>query len=154
MNVRPANLRDAEQVARFNQAMALETENKELLWDTIYAGVQRMVASPELGFYLVSGAADADVISGCLGVTFEWSDWRNGLFWWIQSVYVDPTCRGQGVFSTMYDRVIQMAEAERDVIGVRLYAERENHRALSTYFKLGMLETDYRLLEALSLIHI
>jgi len=149
VNIRLATARDAEQIARFNQAMALETENKVLDWATISAGVERMVASPELGFYLVAEKPDETGISGCLGVTFEWSDWRNGLLWWIQSVYIAPDFRAQGVFSSMYQEVTELAQREPDVIGVRLYAEQGNQRALSTYFKLGMIETDYRLLEAM-----
>jgi GNAT superfamily N-acetyltransferase len=149
VKIRLATARDAEQIARFNQAMALETENKVLDWATISAGVERMVASPELGFYLVTEKSNETGISGCLGVTFEWSDWRNGLFWWIQSVYIAPDFRAQGVFSSMYQEVTRLAHLESDVIGVRLYAEQDNQRALSTYFKLGMIETDYRLLEAL-----
>jgi GNAT superfamily N-acetyltransferase len=149
VKIRLATARDAEQIARFNQAMALETENKVLDWATISAGVERMVASPELGFYLVTEKSNETGISGCLGVTFEWSDWRNGLFWWIQSVYIAPDFRAQGVFSSMYQEVTRLAHLEPDVIGVRLYAEQDNQRALSTYFKLGMIETDYRLLEAL-----
>ena len=83
------------------------------------------------------------------GVTFEWSDWRNGLFWWIQSVYVSPDSREQGVFTAMYHEVQKLARETPDVIGIRLYAERDNQRALRTYFGLGMHETDYKLLEYL-----
>ena len=105
MTVRTATIQDAELIARFNQAMAMETESKALDWGTISAGVERMVRNPELGFYLVFEPDTGGQITGCLGITFEWSDWRNGLFWWIQSVYVSPDSREQGVFTAMYHEV-------------------------------------------------
>lgn len=149
MTVRTATIQDAELIARFNQAMAMETESKALDWGTISAGVERMVLNPELGFYLVFEPDTGEQITGCLGITFEWSDWRNGLFWWIQSVYVSPDSREQGVFTAMYHEVQKLAREMPDVIGIRLYAERDNQRALRTYFGLGMHETDYKLLEYL-----
>jgi len=149
MTVRTATIQDAELIARFNQAMAMETESKALDWGTISAGVERMVVNPELGFYLVFEPDNGGQITGCLGITFEWSDWRNGLFWWIQSVYVSPDSREQGVFAAMYHEVQTLARETPNVIGIRLYAERDNQRALRTYFGLGMDETDYKLLEYL-----
>ena len=109
MTVRTATIQDAELIARFNQAMAMETESKALDWGTISAGVERMVLNPELGFYLVFEPDTGGQITGCLGITFEWSDWRNGLFWWIQSVYVSPDSREQGVFTAMYHEVQKLA---------------------------------------------
>ncbi|NQV64980.1 MAG: GNAT family N-acetyltransferase, partial [SAR86 cluster bacterium] len=79
---RRATPADVAAIAAFNQAMAQETENKTLATGTILAGVERMISDPSLGFYLVAEADGGPV--GCLGITFEWSDWRNGLFWWIQ----------------------------------------------------------------------
>ncbi|MDA0979409.1 MAG: GNAT family N-acetyltransferase, partial [Proteobacteria bacterium] len=84
---------------------------------------------------------------GCLGVTYEWSDWRNGLFWWVQSVYVEPSVRGQGIFSAMYEQVKQLASEDARVCGIRLYVEKDNQRATRTYEKLGMTETEYRIME-------
>ena len=125
--------------------MALETEQKTLSWETVSRGVAAMLSNDSLGFYLV--AIVDEQVTGCLAVTYEWSDWRNGQFWWIQSVYVDEQYRGQGVFSAMYQRVKEMALGQDGVCGIRLYVEVDNHRAQRTYFRLGMQETHYRLLE-------
>ena len=150
IKIRKAELQDAIVIAEFNQAMALETENKQLEKDTIQAGVARMITDTDLGFYLVAlfndGSGD-DEIAGCLAITTEWSDWRNGLFWWIQSVYVAEPFRRKGIFSRMYQHVHDLAEKENDVCGIRLYVEKENESAIRTYLRLGMIETDYRILE-------
>ena len=137
----------AEIIARFNQEMALETENKVLDRDIIYPGVMTMLQDAALGFYLV--AIKDNTVVGCLGVTYEWSDWRNGLFWWIQSVYVPPEHRAEGIFSSMYETVKSEAEADSRSCGIRLYVEKENDTAYDTYIGLGMQETEYRLMEEL-----
>lgn len=126
--------------------MALETENKSLDWGDILPGVKAMLDNPSLGFYLVA-RDEADGVVGCLAITYEWSDWRNGLFWWIQSVYVDESHRGKGVFTAMYNEVKSRAQQAPNVCGIRLYVEVENETAQRTYFRLGMTETHYRLLE-------
>ncbi len=136
---------DAATIAQFNQAMALETENKVLADDVIGKGVARMLRDDNLGFYLVCHH-DSEVIA-CLGVTSEWSDWRNGLFWWIQSVYVAPEHRQKGVFSSLYARVKGLADKNEEVCGIRLYVEEDNGNAQSTYRRLGMKKTAYYLLE-------
>lgn len=145
IKVRRATIDDAMTIAEFNQAMALETEDKILDPVTIKTGVTRMVEDDELGFYLV--ACSDEEIAGCLGITTEWSDWRNGLWWWIQSVYVSTGYRNQGVFSSLYSAVRSMAADESSVCGIRLYAEKDNGRAIRTYIRLGMIETEYRILE-------
>ena len=145
IKIRKATISDAATIAEFNQSMAMETEDKILDTATITAGVLRMVEDEQLGFYLV--ASSNDKIAGCLGITTEWSDWRNGLWWWIQSVYVSPDFRSQGVFSSLYEAVREMALNETDVCGIRLYAEKDNERAIRTYIRLGMIETEYRILE-------
>ena len=138
---------DADVIAAFNSAMALETEGKRLLPQVIAAGVRRLLAEPALGFYLVAEAA-GEVVA-CLMVTTEWSDWRNGRFWWIQSLYVRPDWRRRGVFRALYAHVGRAAAAEADVCGFRLYVEHENREAQATYRKLGMQQTDYLLFEQL-----
>lgn len=145
IKIREAELQDTIIIARFNQAMAMETENKQLEEDTIQSGVARMITDNDLGFYLV--ALFDDEIAGCLAITREWSDWRNSLFWWIQSVYVAQEFRSKGVFSSLYQYVSDLAKNEEDVCGIRLYADKENERAIRTYLRLGMVETDYRVLE-------
>lgn len=134
-----------EIIARFNQLMAEETEHKHLPTDIITSGVNALLADESKGFYLV--AVENDQVIGCLAVTYEWSDWRNGLFWWIQSVYVEDAHRGRGVFSAMYAEVKRLALEDSTACGIRLYVERDNHRAQRTYLKLGMIETDYRIME-------
>lgn len=143
--VRQAVPEDVNHIAEFNQAMALETEEKSLSNDTIQAGVKRMLMDQRLGFYLV--AVDDTGPVACLGVTTEWSDWRSGFFWWIQSVYVVPEHRESGVFSLLYARVKSLAREHQDVCGVRLYVDKDNRRARRTYLRLGMKLTAYDLLE-------
>lgn len=145
--IRKAELRDADAIARFNSAMALETEGKALLPERVNAGVLRLLNDPSLGFYVV--AEQAGSVVGCLMITNEWSDWRNGLFWWIQSVYIVPAARRQGVYRALYDFVRDMARADPGICGFRLYVEKENTAAQRTYSSLGMAPTDYRVYEEL-----
>jgi GNAT superfamily N-acetyltransferase len=145
--IRPALADDADTLAAFNAAMAWETEGKRLLPEVLGAGVRRLLAQPALGFYLVAVAGSQPV--GCLMVTTEWSDWRNGRFWWIQSVYVRPEWRRRGVFRALYASVHAAALAQPDVCGLRLYVEHENAVAQATYRSLGMARTDYLLFEQL-----
>lgn len=148
MNIRRAEARDAEIIASFNEAMATETEDKPLNPTVIRRGVARLMARPHYGFYLVA-ENDAGVAVGCLMITFEWSDWRDGLIWWIQSVYVAPTVRRQGVYTALYQKARELAADDPDVIGFRLYVETENERAQATYENLGMQRCPYHLYEAL-----
>jgi GNAT superfamily N-acetyltransferase len=147
MNItsRRAVAADITTIAMFNQSMARETEDKLLATKTIMSGVEHMVENTDLGFYLVAEAEGGVV--GCLGITYEWSDWRNGLFWWIQSVFVDKEYRGQGAFRQLYDHVTRLAKEEPKVCGIRLYVEDDNTGARHTYAALGMTETSYKLLE-------
>lgn len=146
MRVRRASIEDAATIAKFNQSMALETEDKHLEDETILQGVSNVIRDPAHGYYLVVENSDNEVV-GCLGITFEWSDWRNGQFLWIQSVYIAPEYRRQGAFQAMYNEVLSLAKADEKVCGVRLYVEQENDRARSTYLALGMIKTHYDLLE-------
>jgi ribosomal protein S18 acetylase RimI-like enzyme len=139
--------RDAGTIAAFNGAMALETEGKELIPEVIDAGVRRLIGMPSLGFYIV--AENEGEVIGCLMVTNEWSDWRNGMFWWIQSVYVKKEFRRQGVYRRMYEHVRSLAQSDSSVCGFRLYVEKENEAAHATYSSLGMKETDYLIYEEL-----
>ena len=136
---------DVETIASFNEAMATETEGKTLDPATIRAGVRGLFARPDLGFYVV--AEDGGRIVGQLMITYEWSDWRDGVFWWIQSVYVRPEVRGKGVYRALHEHVRAMAKAAGGVCGFRLYVEKENAAAQETYRRLGMHETPYVLFE-------
>jgi ribosomal protein S18 acetylase RimI-like enzyme len=138
---------DADVLAGFNIAMAHETEGKRLLPAVVGAGVRRMLAEPALGFYLVAEAGGE--VAGSLMVTTEWSDWRNGRFWWIQSVYVRPQWRRRGIFRALYRHLTETAAATPDVCGFRLYVEHENTAAQATYRALGMDGTEYLLFEQL-----
>lgn len=145
--IRKAETGDAPVIAGFNRAMALETEGKKLLPDIAERGVAGLLSRPEQGFYVVAQVEGETVAS--LMVTTEWSDWRNGAFWWIQSVYVVPQWRRRGVYTALYDFIRQSARGNPDVCGFRLYVEKDNLAARQTYRALGMVEADYRIFEEL-----
>ena len=147
MRIRLATPDDAAVITEFNTAMALETEGKELLPEVIGAGVRSLLRKTDAGFYVV--AQDGSRVIGSLLVTKEWSDWRNGEFWWIQSVYVRPENRRQGVYKRLYRHIQEMAANDPGVCGFRLYVERENAQAQRTYRALGMKETRYVVYEEL-----
>lgn len=148
MEIRLAVASDADAMVRFNQAMAKETEGKELHAPTLRAGVEAVFTDSSKGFYVV--AAEGDEIVAGLMVTSEWSDWRNGWFWWIQSVYVVPGQRGKGVYGELYGFVKRLAADRGDICGFRLYVEKENERAQKVYEKLGMEETYYLMYEQMA----
>jgi GNAT superfamily N-acetyltransferase len=145
VHTRLATADDAAILAAFNVAMAAETESRRLDLPTVTAGVRSLLGNPQAGFYLV--AEQAGQVVGALMVTFEWSDWRNKVFWWIQSVYVEPACRRQGIFTRLFQEVRSWAMARTDVCGLRLYVEQHNHVAQATYKSLGMDETHYDMYE-------
>ena len=145
--IRRGTAADAAAISGFNQASALETEGKSLIPELADAGVRRLINEPSLGFYVV--ASDGDSIVACLLVTQEWSDWRNGLFWWIQSVFVDRAWRRQGIYSSLYEYVKELAAADPQVCGFRLYVEKDNVVAQQAYAALGMGATDYLIYEEL-----
>jgi GNAT superfamily N-acetyltransferase len=145
MNIREADIRDIEALIEFNQAMAMETEGKRLETNMLAQGVAAVFDDPNKGFYVV---ADSDGrIAGGLMVTFEWSDWRNKWFWWIQSVYVLPDFRGQAVYRKLYDFVKQKAAEAGNVCGFRLYVEHDNKRAQHVYETVGMAASHYLMYE-------
>ena len=124
--------------------MAWETEHKHLDEAVLRRGTEAVFADPRRGNYLV---AELDGIpAGSLLITYEWSDWRNGDFWWVQSVYVAEEARRRGVFRALYQAVKERA-IEAGAVGTRLYVETENTRAQSTYASLGMEHCDYAMLE-------
>ena len=145
MIIRQATINDAAAIADFNIKMAKETEGMDLIPEVITAGVRNMIENRQMGFYLV--AEEANLIQAALMVTTEWSDWRNGLFWWIQSVYVQPDYRRTGLYRSLYEKVKTLSEDETNVCGFRLYVEHENLIAQETYRSLGMDQTDYQMFE-------
>ena len=144
-HIRTANAADAQTIAEFNAAMALESESVVLDLDVVTAGVAAALADPGKAFYLLSEVAGEP--AGQLMVTYEWSDWRNGWIWWIQSVYVKPEHRRRGVYSGLYHRLEELAAHEGNVRGIRLYVMRENAPAKRTYESLGMHHSEYDLYE-------
>ncbi len=143
--IRKATLSDAETIARFNAAMAEETEHLKLDTSRLLLGVNGMFDQPERGFYLVA-EINGEIV-GQLMITYEWSDWRNGMFWWIQSVYVKPEYRAQKVFRALYEHAVASAKQQTNVCGLRLYVEKDNDRAHRVYEKLGMNLTKYDMYE-------
>ena len=143
--IRTAIPTDVQTIAQFNSAIADETEHLHLEMERLLKGVSGMFEDPSRGFYLV---AEIDgTIVGQLMITYEWSDWRNGVFWWIQSVYVKKEFRAKKIFSSLYHHIHSMAKEQPNICGIRLYVEKENELAHIIYEKLGMKKTDYDLLE-------
>lgn len=145
--IREATLADAATIAANNSKMAMETEGRSLAPDVVGPGVAALLKDSQMGRYWVAEAEGQTV--GQLMVTYEWSDWRNGMLWWIQSVYVDSGYRRRGVFSALYRHVESLASAESRVCGIRLYVEKENRRAQQTYAALGMTNPNYVVMESM-----
>jgi len=146
MKIRVATTKDLPVIAEFNSLMAEETEGKHLDPKTLRRGVDAVLTDKSKGIYYVA-EMEGEVV-GQLMTTYEWSDWRNGMFWWIQSVYVRKDFRHKGVFKNMYEHVVSIAKKDRSVCGVRLYVEEHNEKARKTYEALGMMRTHYELFEA------
>lgn len=143
--IRRGTPEDHATVVDFNRALARETEGRDLDPARLSPGVAAALSDPGKGLYWLADAAGTVV--GQLMVTLEWSDWRNGWFWWLQSVYVAPAWRGRGVFRSLAHAVEKEARARADVCGLRLYMEPHNHRARAAYTRLGWRPAGYELLE-------
>jgi len=145
--IRNATAADAGALAEFNRRMALETEGLSLPPPVVLSGVKAVFEDPARGFYVVAETPRGLVAA--LMITREWSDWRDGELWWIQSVYVRPSFRRRGVYRSLYRHITDCAERARYVRGLRLYVERDNRIAQQTYAALGMRETRYKVFEHL-----
>ena len=145
MKIRKARVADAAIIAAFNRNLAWETEKLRLNSAIVGRGVRALLKDAAKGTYFV--AERGGVIVGQLLITYEWSDWRNGHFWWIQSVYVAAESRQGGVLRALFSHVEKLARSRRDVCGLRLYVEKDNHRAHTTYERLGMKHTHYEIYE-------
>lgn len=143
--IRIANLKDERSIIEYNIALAKETEDFDLDLETVSKGVKAILNDSNKGHYYVY--EEKGGILGQLLVTFEWSDWRNANFWWIQSVYVNKSHRQKGVFQALFEHVKQEAAKQKSVCGLRLYVEKNNQVAKKTYTKLGMYETYYNMFE-------
>jgi GNAT superfamily N-acetyltransferase len=149
MRIRKAKFADAAVIADFNARMAWETEQRKLEPKRVKAGVRELLKDRSRGIYFVAEKLShrKSRIVGQLLITYEWSDWRNGNFWWIQSVYVVQEFRGQGVFRALFGHVQKLARSRKDVCGLRLYMDAHNESARKTYLRLGMQPTNYELFE-------
>jgi ribosomal protein S18 acetylase RimI-like enzyme len=143
--VRPATTRDLAVLVDFNAGLARETEAKELDRPTLERGIAALLGDTGKGRYFIAEREDA--IVGALCITYEWSDWRNAVFWWIQSVYVRPEARRQGVYKALYRDVEMRARESAGVCGLRLYVDHDNAPAQAVYAALGMRASHYRFYE-------
>lgn len=143
--IRKADPQDSQVIARFNQLMARETEQKGLDPETLLKGVLAVLQDESKGLYYL--AEENGIVVGQLMITYEWSDWRNGMFWWIQSVYVEETSRKKGVYRALHEHVLRLAKKTSGICGLRLYVDAHNKHAKETYTRLGMTKTEYELFE-------
>ena len=145
MKIRKARTSDAAIIAEFNRKLAWETEKLRLIPSVVDRGVRALLKDAAKGTYFL--AEEGDVVVGQLLITYEWSDWRNGNFWWLQSVYVANEFRQSGMFRALFHHVQKLARSRRDVCGLRLYVEKNNHRAHRAYERLAMKYTHYEMYE-------
>ena len=143
--VRPAIMADVDTIADFNAAMARETEGVDLPRQRLKNGVTSVFEDSTKGFYVVA-ECDGKAVGQAM-ITYEWSDWRNGMFWWIQSVYVLPRYRKIGVFRSLFEYIERMAESASNVCGFRLYVDKNNYLAKQAHESLGMEKSHYELYE-------
>ncbi|MEX0938705.1 MAG: GNAT family N-acetyltransferase [Pirellulales bacterium] len=148
--VRPVTIRDGrsgdvEAIVQFNQQLAAETESKQLDGDVVRSGVRRALARPSLCRYFL--ACDSERPVGQAMVTYEWSDWRDGVLWWLQSVYVHPDWRRRGVLRRLHEHILHTARRLPDIRGVRLYVDRDNIGAMEAYRRLGFRAAGYEVWE-------
>ena len=145
MNRRKALNKDIDVIARYNYNLAYETENKILDMNILTRGVEAIIKDENKGIYHVC-EINGEVV-GQIMYTFEWSDWRNGTFLWIQSAYVNKEFRGMGVFKALYKFIRDIADNDNNICGIRLYVEKENTIAKKTYKNIGMKECNYYIYE-------
>lgn len=149
IKIRQAKLADAAIIAEFNSRMAWETEKRRLDPERVKAGVTALLRDSAKGSYFIAeaGTVRGRAVAGQLLITSEWSDWRNGTFWWLQSVYVAEAFRGHGIFRALFRHIQTLARARPDVCGLRLYMEANNDRARQAYERLGLKKTHYEMFE-------
>lgn len=148
--VRNAVLNDLDHICLFNQSLAIETENRTIPAQVLRSGVEAaLVSGDKLRYWVAVSPTDESRPVGQVAVSYEWSDWRNGWIWWLQSVYVDAEWRGRGVFRRLLEQVKADALADGQVIGLRLYMEHHNHSARATYEKMGFIPAGYEVLETM-----
>jgi ribosomal protein S18 acetylase RimI-like enzyme len=143
--VREAHREDAGKILDFQLLLAQETENRALDKLIVTKGIKEVFDDPAKGKYYV--AEISGKVVGCLLITYEWSEWRNGNIWWLQSVYVDASHRKSGVFRKMYEYIIESINGDQTIAGLRLYVENNNSRAQKIYKALGMNGGYYQVFE-------
>ena len=143
--IRPAGNEDVAAICEFQLRLAFETENIVLDKETVTKGVSAVLADPSKGKYFA--AEDGGRVVGCLLITFEWSEWRNAMVWWLQSVYVSQSHRRLGVFAKMYTHIIELIKGDPSIGGLRLYVDKQNHQAQKVYHALGMNGDHYTVFE-------
>jgi len=149
LKIREARTPDRPAIAEFNRLLALETERKVLDPAVLDRGVALALADPDRLRYWVAEIDQPAQLAGQTAVSREWSDWRNGWLWWLQSVYIAAPFRGRGIFRALFRHIRDEARANRDVIGLRLYVEDSNAPAQRTYQALGMKPAPYSVYEDL-----
>ncbi|HEV3004213.1 MAG TPA: GNAT family N-acetyltransferase [Pirellulales bacterium] len=145
IQIRDATPADAQTITEFNRLLALESEHKRLDPEVLARGVRLALTRPELCRYFLAEVEGR--IVGQTMLTYEWSDWRAGVFWWIQSVYVVPGSRGRSVFRALFQHIETLAKSTPEVCGLRLYVEQHNAPAIATYGRLGMTPSGHWLYE-------
>lgn len=143
--IRKSQLRDLPTLIDFQQRLALETENFELDAATVKKGIEAMFKDPAKGTYFVA-EVDGE-LAGCHSITYEWSDWRNGMVWWLQSVYVAEKHRKNGVFKAMFENLKSLIANDPSLAGLRLYVDKTNTRAQKVYESIGMNGEHYSVFE-------
>lgn len=147
LEIRTANRDDASKILEFQLNLANETENVALDKLVTTKGIKAVFDDPGKGVYYV--AVYNNEVIGCFLITFEWSEWRNGVVWWLQSVYVDASHRRNGVFKKMYNYIIQTVSQDSSILGLRLYVDKSNLRAQKVYGNLGMNGDHYTVYETM-----
>jgi len=145
IKIRKAKIEDLETIVKFNYNLAKETEDKKLDLEILTKGVEAILSDSAKGQYYVY-VIDGKVV-GQIMHTYEWSDWRNGMFLWVQSVYVDADYRKKGIYKKLYNQVKNICDNNEGITGIRLYVEKENSNAKATYKSLGMYECNYHMYE-------
>ncbi len=146
-HIRLAEPRDLESLVTYNMALASETEGRQLERSLLRSGVESILADATKGFYVVMEHRPTGEMIGQVLITFEWSDWRNAVFWWLQSVYVHKEWRRQGVFKSLYDYVLAEGKRQGHVAGIRLYVEQDNTVAQEVYANAGLSTAPYKVFE-------
>lgn len=145
IRMRQAGPQDADVLVGFSAAMAWETEGRQLDLVRLLKGTHALLADSQRGFFIVAEHQERGLHRpvGQLMITFEWSDWRNGMFWWVQSVYVDPAWRRKGIYRSMHLHIVEKAKTDPAVCGIRLYVEQDNQPAQTVYQRVGLAPSGY-----------